>query len=825
MNITYKFIPQGQSYIPAANKCEIVLDVGGINEGLVFDHHFPGSPNECAAMLVYNNRLRLDPLKIEKNVTIVIHKDPDFDCSCAAWLVTNYLQNGDFPSGSEWVVNYASIVDFGNLTVRKEYYLVPASVMYAFYKSADENNNLNTIGQRNEWILKKAFELMDWCTQNLAKNIQVENDDKRIYDLMFRAKIFEKENQFLKEDRKKYETELANNNIVTKIQDFHLFNKFTLKPESVAALMYTIPPSSSLTKYWARNDGYLLTIIPIPCDNRWDDAIWKPNDFSANPNRVIISIPPETSYTLKPLAKQLERAECEIEKRILGDRVEIKRTRTVKRIGYENEKWVTNNDPWYDGSAHNYSIVDSPSSLSFLSTQRIISIAMNHTRYDIFNTRINIIYPVLLKGNKKIKNYNWEGFFDLINNDYKNYGVIWDKHNNKSKIGEYNNNLNEYFFESVKSFLNTDNNNPNETLWFRKKDSIESYANKEKIEDILIQEEKINEFAFPINCIHDIRIACFTSKFGFIIFSVDFWNLMSNDIPEILKILNNSKKAFSLFFGLSEDLLEYFEPVFMVFMEFDGNKINNIDIGQDVFAACSFFDDTISLSDGSSEINWMEKMLLRINAGNVFGFSRNCMTFASINRIKQIECGENKSIKKSSKFLEAYWTKFNGPWVNELILALHQHFSMISMKTRLGMVDINDKYILHKLQSEFVDFTANSCFAQVTSDPTGAELYNRWKELLNLDDLYQEVNSQIAALNDHVTSSIQNMFTIISFVFFPMTLLLSIIQFVDSTKEGVSEKIGILTSICLGCFIFYKYLSWFQEKVNSLKKFLIDIFD
>jgi len=52
MNITYKFIPQGQSYRIPENNDEVVLDVGGLNEGIIFDYHFPNGPKDCAAKLV-----------------------------------------------------------------------------------------------------------------------------------------------------------------------------------------------------------------------------------------------------------------------------------------------------------------------------------------------------------------------------------------------------------------------------------------------------------------------------------------------------------------------------------------------------------------------------------------------------------------------------------------------------------------------------------------------------------------------------------------------------------------------------------------------------
>ncbi|BBL63631.1 hypothetical protein [Methanosarcina mazei] len=118
MNITYKFIPQGQSYRIPENKSEVVLDVGGLNQGLSFDHHFPNSPNNCTSKMIFNESNRLNELKEDnRDVTIVTHNDPDFGCSCSVWLVKNYLINNTFPEGAEWAVQYASLVDSGKLKI------------------------------------------------------------------------------------------------------------------------------------------------------------------------------------------------------------------------------------------------------------------------------------------------------------------------------------------------------------------------------------------------------------------------------------------------------------------------------------------------------------------------------------------------------------------------------------------------------------------------------------------------------------------------------------------------------------------------------------
>jgi len=794
MNINYKFIKQGQSYKIPENKNEVVLDVGGVNQGLIFDHHFPNGPKDCASKLVFNNSNRLNGLKENiKEVTIVIHNDPDFDCSCAAWLVKNYL-NDIVPEGAKWVIQYASLVDSGKLKINNEYFLVPSTAIYAFYELAQkkiENNEINA-DDKNKWILDRAFDLLDWCAENLSgieindyKNI----DDKSIFDLMTEAHIFNMEFELLKNDWATYENELLDKNICESIKDFKLYNQ-EKSIEGVKALIFYRQPKSSLTKYWARNDSYIFTLIPLTCDGQWDNAIWKPSGFSGKPNRVILSVPPDSNYNLQTLAIQLERAECEYEGMILGDAAELKRTRTVVRNGYENERWVTNNDPWYDGSSFNYTIVDAPSSLSFLPTEKIIAVAKSFTEMDVTNVQIKIIYPIILEADKKFRDDSWKCFLNANNCSHKDKSNTWIPITELSYLK--GNPVNIYLFDYAKKLLNlegvTNGATKTGTSWYLndKKFSIKITENKGIKEYIVVDSNDMepNTSSYEIS---NSKMVCFPSKIAFLILSVNIQGInISSDIPGILKGIScNFENDLKAFFDIKQ--LNIKDPVYLVFAEFNREKFINIGIGHDVFAICSFLDETVPLTDGSNEKTLMENMLLRVNAGTVFGFSRNCSVLASMSSQKSNE----------SQFTIAYRDSLNGQWLYEWILAMHQHWKMVIMKTRLGTSDIYKRGNLSKLRYELVEFTANACFTQVTGDPIGAELYNRWKRLLTLDDLNKEVSTQIESLDENSRSAFQSTFTFISLIFLPLSIILSIqsVFQLNLSDTGIWGKILNLVAV------------------------------
>ena len=788
--IDYKFIPQGKSYEPTDR--EVVLDVGGLNEGLIFDHHFVGAKEEkCASLLVFEDYgNRLNALNSKKSVTIVIHEDPDFDCSCAAWLVKNYLEKGEFPAGAEWVVNYAGAADSGNLSVEQSHYLVPISAMYSLSELVDQNREKE---DKNKCIVKKACELMDWCAENLAdiEEINQESSKFKIFDKMIESLLFEEENELLKNDLELFNKELKDATFVSKTKYMRLFRKVTWEKEDVPALIYLKPPQSVLTKHWARNEGYIATIIPITCDNRWNSAKWKTSEFLAEPNRVKISVPPEALYNLKPVAQQLERAECEIENVLLGSKANLKRRQTTKRRTYENERWVTNNDPWYDGVSHNYTIVDSPGSYSLLSIDEIISIALNNTEPDIFRLRINIIYPLHLKVNENStstdQSFNWEDILNNTNSENPLKAKVWESFSKDNRFKDY-------FFTYVNNFLYAKNKEGETDKWFERKND----------QNAQICDLPRNNIDFKVN---DSQVVCFDAELGFAVLSLDFWNIMSNDVSDILTNLRcKCKNIFSEYVTNSE-MLEHYEPVYMTLIIFNGFKDESFNIETETFGACSFRDTTLSLMSDSSSKNWKRKMLLKINAGNIFCFSRDCMTFAST-CLKKENKQENSQLKPNcstfSTFLDDYWKKFNEPWINEWIMILYQYYGIILMKERMGQISMTDKSEIELLKSKFVKFKANSFFVQVTSDPTGAEIYNRLKELFALKSIYSEMDSQIVALSDDINSYITNLLTMVSFFVLPMTLSISILQLFFTSGDNI-QKYFLFLIVSGLCVTFYNY--------------------
>ena len=124
------------------------------------------------------------------------------------------------------------------------------------------------------------------------------------------------------------------------------------------------PDRCTFFKDWARSDcerspggeGFLGLSVFI-------------SESPRGPRRCILSVSPDSGASLRGLAGLLDQAESERRRQLYGedDRVADSATgeRKPPRAGYDNA------DPWYDGRAHGFTIVDSPRSGTHLTAEEI----------------------------------------------------------------------------------------------------------------------------------------------------------------------------------------------------------------------------------------------------------------------------------------------------------------------------------------------------------------------------------------------------------------------------------------------------------------------
>jgi uncharacterized protein YqgV (UPF0045/DUF77 family) len=245
--------------------------------------------------------------------TITLHKSPDLDCVAASFLVKYYHDNGEFPDFARQLCDFLDIVDFGYPTK----HIVNLKSLFTIIKSKEEDD-CN--------IIQKGHDLIYTLSKTgFDSGIEIDKYTNEIQDIKNDIQIFEKDIQ------------------QSKSKIFTIKDRYTQKDIQEKGLIL-FNPQSKLFKDWARDRGYDLLIVVL------------------NSKRTVISLKGDSLLTLEGIANKLNKEE------------EKKRIEFNISIDEENRPGYDIPDPWYDGRAHNYTIIDSPRSGTLLNFDQIINI-------------------------------------------------------------------------------------------------------------------------------------------------------------------------------------------------------------------------------------------------------------------------------------------------------------------------------------------------------------------------------------------------------------------------------------------------------------------
>lgn len=275
---------------------KIFLDVGNSLELGIIDHHQCSSIEKSATRLVYENSNFID---INVN-TIVLHKSPDLDCIAASFMVEYFIKHGVFPVFVEQLCDFLDKVDFG----RKINSIVSLGSLFSIIKSSLKSD-MEIVEEGHKLIENLAIHGFD--TENIPKEVYAQEQNNIIDD----SNIFEKD--LLNASKKK----------------FMVLEKNSHLPLEVVGLIL-IKPKSYLFKEWSRSQGYDLLIV------QW------------SPKRVVISVKGDGFLSLEGIGEELNDLEAKKRKEL---NIIINEP---NRVGYNIP------DPWYDGRAHGYTIIDAP---------------------------------------------------------------------------------------------------------------------------------------------------------------------------------------------------------------------------------------------------------------------------------------------------------------------------------------------------------------------------------------------------------------------------------------------------------------------------------
>jgi hypothetical protein len=347
----------------------IFLDVGGTLAPGVLDHHALEG-RSCAAELVFHRPELVYGHLVEPwlrraesgrlvrrrwRPSIVTHGDPDWDSVVAVHLVQRLVEDGAFPPEAGALVAYARVVDQGlfRLDLEKQ-----PSLLFAAHTAYLAVQNLRDLGSAGK--MRLGLQLV----KALVDGVRVRGKRaESIEDLVPDAPgttawtadpAFARLVRFLEDDVARGESDLRAGRATRAL----LPASDGGPPIDVSAFVSPLPPTSILHKYWVRASGHPLFVCP--------DGEERTRNGRRNFPRVIVSLDP--NHRPQGRAPSL---------RGLGFALEVEETRRRREDGEVGVQTRTgpprfdggycdNADPWYDGRAHDWTIVDSPRATTVL---------------------------------------------------------------------------------------------------------------------------------------------------------------------------------------------------------------------------------------------------------------------------------------------------------------------------------------------------------------------------------------------------------------------------------------------------------------------------
>jgi hypothetical protein len=389
--IRFQFVGFGvQAPLVLQQQDLLYLDVGnGLRPGVI-DHHQLADEAASTTSLV-----RAYPQFIQEAVkpwreptapfTILLHHPPDLDGVAAAALAVSFLVRGRFPAGSEALGSYLDQVDAGTRGMSIDQ---PFSLYAAWMQLLHRLGLMKWKTPQDMWTkaIQDGLELVDYVLD------QVVQRGKPIRDLdafdcpgLFR----DQDRAEILADQERYQRKLADPHC----RASRAVLRLPLSGEGRADIEMLFvryvqnaddPQRCIFFKDWARTDrkrcptsgGFTGLCVFMP------EGAGSKGKVTAC--RCIISLRSDSRATLCGLGELLEREETAWRKQFLeiDERVVDPQTGESKlpREGYANA------DPWYDGRAHGYTIVDAPHSGTKLSAddlERLVLEFGGRTRADL----------------------------------------------------------------------------------------------------------------------------------------------------------------------------------------------------------------------------------------------------------------------------------------------------------------------------------------------------------------------------------------------------------------------------------------------------------
>jgi serine/threonine protein kinase len=373
--IRFVFAGASSSVIGAAPD-RLFLGIGNdLRPGVIDRHQLHAYGGSTSRLVVSHPELVTGAVRLERDAdspfTIVLHEAPDFDAVAATYLAVALLTSGQFPPGTDALARYADKIDEGSIG----HTLIHPFAPYAVYMQLlNRHSRLGKQADHSYWreCVEQGLRLIAYVLErSLSEGLALPSVDAFACPDLFS----DDDRHDVLADVERYHRKLADPATRARQVRLRLPGQYGGRVDVDTLLVRDVQNPDDqerciFFKDWARSDrerstggaGFLGLSVFM-------------TETPRNARRCIVSVTPDSGASLRTLAGLLDQAESERRLQVHGedDRVIDPATGSRKppRAGYNNA------DPWYDGRAHGFTIVDSPRSGTLLTADEIEAIVVS----------------------------------------------------------------------------------------------------------------------------------------------------------------------------------------------------------------------------------------------------------------------------------------------------------------------------------------------------------------------------------------------------------------------------------------------------------------
>jgi len=393
----HAFVPHGTQTLPCDGV--VYLDVGGSFQPGVIDHHQGTPAGESATGMIVQRpdfvyqhlRRDLDRHLSSRNnssvwrPTIVTHYSPDFDAIAATYLVKRLVEDGDLPKCARSLSAYADRIDQGRESLQWEgaptrslYALilmlsnVSESLLDELWKTLPTQQDYEGRRSKHEMVLLIGLHLIDLCisAQERSRSIRVgsrtPSTDWVLNEELVDSQLVYVLEAELQADSNRFR-DLVSQGAVRRESNIEIPRQHGDELVSVGVGSIREYHRLAGNKLYLRAQGTDGTPTPLTVIRGW-----KYPRIDDSQRQWIIALDPAATIahpglSLRGLGASLELTE---------QRARGKRDPRVGIARFPEYGGIA--DPWYDGRAHAFGIVESPNAGSVLSFEDVHRVLREH---------------------------------------------------------------------------------------------------------------------------------------------------------------------------------------------------------------------------------------------------------------------------------------------------------------------------------------------------------------------------------------------------------------------------------------------------------------